>query len=67
MSDKVTDLIATDARFTTRYKAKCVGLSVGAAHSIIRCDLKREGYVPYGYTISLQKSKKKLARVEISK
>jgi hypothetical protein len=34
-------LIVTDARFTTRYKAKCVGISIGAAHTIIiRSDLK---------------------------
>ena len=34
--EKVKDLIATDARFTTRYIAKCVGISVGAAHTILR-------------------------------
>jgi hypothetical protein len=36
--EKVEDLIATDARF--RYIAKCVGISVGAAHTILRFDLK---------------------------
>ena len=38
--EKVTNLVATDARFTTRHIAKCVGISVGAAHTILRRDLK---------------------------
>ena len=38
----VKNLVATDARFTTRHMAKCVGISVGAAHTILRCDLKNE-------------------------
>ena len=37
---KVTNLVATDARFTTRHIAKCVGMSVRAAHTILRLDLK---------------------------
>ena len=38
--EKVTNLVATDARFTTRHNlAKCVGISVGAAHTILRRDL----------------------------
>jgi hypothetical protein len=40
MVKKVKDLIATDARFTTRYIAKCVGISVRAAHTILRNDFK---------------------------
>jgi hypothetical protein len=40
MDEKVKDLIASDARFTTKYKAKCVCISVGASHAIIRRDLK---------------------------
>jgi hypothetical protein len=36
INEKVMDLIATDARFTTRYIAKCVGISVGPAHTILR-------------------------------
>jgi hypothetical protein len=40
MVEKVKDLIATDARFTTRYIAKCVGNSVGAAHTILRHGLR---------------------------
>ena len=32
MVEKVKNLIATDARFTTRYIAKYVGISAGAAH-----------------------------------
>ena len=38
--EKVTNLVATDARFTSRHIAKCVGISVGAAHTILRRDLK---------------------------
>ena len=38
--EKVTNLVATDARFTTRHTAKCIGISVGAAHTILRHDLK---------------------------
>ena len=38
--EKVTNLVATDARFTTRHIAKYVGISVGAAHTILRLDLK---------------------------
>ena len=37
--EKITNLVATDARFTTRHIAKCVGISVGAAHTILRRDL----------------------------
>jgi hypothetical protein len=36
----VKDLIATDDRFTTRYIAKCVGISVGDTCTILRRDLK---------------------------
>ena len=38
--EKVTNLVATDARFTTRHIAQCIGISVGAAHTILRRDLK---------------------------
>ena len=38
--EKLTNLVATDARFTTRHIAKCVGISVGAVHTILRRDLK---------------------------
>ena len=41
--EKVTNLVATDARFTTRHIAKCVNISVGAAHTILRRDLKMRG------------------------
>jgi histone-lysine N-methyltransferase SETMAR len=37
---KVVKVNATDTRFTTRYTAKCVGISVGATHNILRRDLK---------------------------
>jgi hypothetical protein len=38
MVEKVKNLIYTDVRFTARYIAKCVGISVGAAHKIRRRD-----------------------------
>ena len=38
--EKVTNLVAADARFTTGHIAKCVGTSIGAAHTILRRDLK---------------------------
>ena len=38
--EKVTNLVATDARFTTTHIAKCVGISLGAAHTIPKRDLK---------------------------
>ena len=38
--EKVTNLVVADARFKTRHIAKCVGISVGAAHTILRRDLK---------------------------
>ena len=40
--EKVTNLVATNARFTTRHIAKCIGISVGAAHTILKRDLKNE-------------------------
>jgi hypothetical protein len=36
MVNKVKDSIATDARFSTRYIAKCIGISVEAAHTILK-------------------------------
>jgi hypothetical protein len=39
MVEKVKDLIATGAKFTTRYIAyiaKCVGISGGAAHTVLQ-------------------------------
>jgi hypothetical protein len=50
-------LIATDARFSTWYIAKWVGVSVGATHTVLRNGLKTH----------LLKKKQKLARVRISK
>ena len=38
--ERVTNLVATDARFTARHIAKCIGISVEAAHTILRCDLQ---------------------------
>jgi hypothetical protein len=40
MVKNVKDLIATDARFITRYIAKCVGISVGVAHTLLTRNLK---------------------------
>jgi hypothetical protein len=42
MVEKVKDLIAFDAKFTIRYIAKCVGISVGASHTMLRLDLQNE-------------------------
>jgi hypothetical protein len=64
MVEKVNDLIAADARFTTRYMyiAKCVAISVGAAHALLRRDLKMIRKVTDGYSISFQKSKNSLGK-----
>jgi histone-lysine N-methyltransferase SETMAR len=40
MFEKVKDFIAIDARFTPMYIAKCADISLGAAHTILGCDLK---------------------------
>ena len=59
-------MVATDSRFTTRHIAKCVGISVGAANKILRCDLKMRRisarWIPHLVT-----KEQKLARVRISK
>jgi hypothetical protein len=64
--EKLKDLIATDARFTTRYIVKCVGISVGAAHKILRHDLKMRRknarWIPYLFT-----KQQKFAWIIISK
>jgi hypothetical protein len=39
MVEKVKDLTASDARFTTHYVAKCDGIYVVTAHTIPRRDL----------------------------
>ena len=63
---KVTNSVATDARFKTRHIAKCVGISVGAAHTILRHDLKMRRisarWIPHLVT-----KEQKLARVRIAK
>ena len=46
--EKETNLVATDARFTSRHIAKCVGISVGAAHTILRRDLKMRRIIARG-------------------
>ena len=62
--EKLTNLVAIDARFTTRHIAKCVGISVGAAHTILRHDLKvrriSARWIPHLVT-----KEQKLARVRI--
>ena len=64
--EKVTNLVATDTRFTTRHIAKCVGISVGAAHTILRRDLKMRRisarWIPHLVT-----KEQNLARVKIAK
>ena len=64
--EKVKNMVATDARFTLRHIAKCVGISVGAAHTILRRDLKMRRisarWIPYLLT-----KEQKLARVKIAK
>ena len=64
--EKETNLVATDARFTTRHIAKCVGISVEAAHTILRRDLKMRRisarWIPH-----LAIKGQKLARVRIAK
>ena len=63
---KVTNLVATDARFIIRYIAKCVGISVGAVHTTLRRDLKMRRIsarcIPHFVT-----KEQKLARVRIAK
>ena len=64
--EKVTTLVGTDARFTTRHVAKCIGISVGAAHTILRRGLKMKRisarWIPHLVT-----KEQKLARVRIAK
>ena len=64
--ENVTNLVTTDARFTTRHIAKWVDISVGAAHTIFRHDLKLRQisarWIPYLVT-----KEQKLARVRIAK
>ena len=64
--ERVTNLVATDARYTTRHITKCVGISVGAANTILRHDLKMRRisarWIPYLVT-----KEQKLARVRIAK
>ena len=64
--EKVTNLVASDAIFTIRYIAKCVSISVAAAHTILRRDLKMRRisarWIPHLVT-----KEQKLARVRIAK
>ena len=64
--EKVTNLVATDARFATRHIAKRVCISAGAAHTILRRDLKMRKisarWIPHLVT-----KEQKLARVRIAK
>ena len=63
---KVTNFVATNARFTTRHIAECVGISVGGAHTSLSCDLKMRRisarWIPH-----LLIKEQKLARVRIAK
>ena len=64
--EKVTNLVAADARFTTSHIAKCVGISVGVAHTILRRDTEMRRisarWIPHLVT-----KEQKLARVRIAK
>jgi hypothetical protein len=64
--EKVKDLIAIHTRFRTRYIAKCVGIPIGAAHTILRRDLILKTIsarsIPHLHT-----KQQKLARITISK
>ena len=64
--EKVTNLVATDAGFTTRHIAKCVGISLGAAHTILRRDLKMRRIIAR-WMPNLVSKEQKLARVRIAK
>ena len=64
--EKVTNLVATDARFTTRHIAKCVGISVGADHTILMHDLKMRR-ISARWMPDLVTKEHKLARVRIAK
>ena len=55
--EKVTNLVDTDARFTTRHIAKCIGISEGAAHTILKQDLKMGRISAKWIPLSLQKNK----------
>ena len=66
INEKVTNLVATDARFTTRHIAKCVGIAVGAAHTTLRRDLKMRR-ISARWISHLVTKEQKLARVRISK
>jgi histone-lysine N-methyltransferase SETMAR len=60
MVEKVKDLIATDARFTTRYKVKCV-------HTILRGNLRIRRISARWIPHLLLTREQKLARVRIAK
>ena len=64
--EKVTNLVATDVRFTTRHIAKCLDISVGAAHTMLRHDLKMRRisarWIPHLLT-----KEQNLAQVKIAK
>ena len=64
--EKVMNLVATDARFTTRHIAKCIGISVGAAHTILKRDLKMRR-ISVRWIPHLLTKEQKLARVKIAK
>ena len=44
--EKVTNLVAINARFTTRHIAKCLDISVEAAQTLLRRDLKMRSFLP---------------------
>ena len=66
MVEKVKQMVSKDARFTTRHIAQSVGISVGAAHTILRRNLKMRRisarWIPHLLT-----KEQKVARVRIAK
>jgi histone-lysine N-methyltransferase SETMAR len=66
MVEKVNVLIVSDGRFTTRYIALGVDISVGAADTILRDDLKMRR-ISARWLPHLLTKEQKHARVRISK
>ena len=60
--EKVTNLVATDARFTSRHIANCVGISAVAAHKILRRDLKMRRIIPHLVTTEQIHARVKIAK-----
>lgn len=66
MVAKVKKMVANDARFSVKHIARCVGISTGAVHTILKRDLKMKRicarWIPHLLT-----KEQKLARVNLCK